>query len=155
MSRSLLVTAFLLLSPLTAFAHSLGAECKVRGQRVEVEAFFSDNTPAQDANVSVFRADKSVVAEGKTDAEGRWTFDLLPTGNYEVVVDAGAGHRTAVALVVRESLGASATSTGPGRGDFTRTPWARIGLGLGMIAVPAIVVYFWLRKSRSRNDSQK
>ena len=146
-----LIAAILLLGPLAAreaSAHALGAECKLRGNRVELEAYFSDNTPAQEARVVVYDKDRAALQNGTTDGEGRWSFSTLAAGDYEVVVDAGAGHRVTLKLVIPDSPAAPIASSGPSRQEFTRTPWLHIAGGLALIGLPSAALYFWLRKSR-------
>jgi len=143
MPRPLLGATILFLASLIIIrpvsAHALGAECKVRADRVEVEAFFSDDTPAPRAAVRVTNSANGLVAEGKTDSDGRWSFGLPAAGRYEVTVDAGDGHRVTRNLVVPAvGSAAPATSDGPSREEFTRTPWAMVALGLALIAAAAI-----------------
>src|SRR5947208_3485638 len=112
-----------LLSPLASagvLAHNLAAECQVRGKQVVLEAFFSDDTPAPNAKVTVRDDHKAVVAEGKTDAGGVWTFPTPPDGRYEIVVDAGDGHRTTLVLTLPV-----AETAGKSRGELTAIPWLR------------------------------
>jgi len=117
-------------------AHALGAECKVRADRIEVEAFFSDDTPAPGAAVAVADSANRVISEGKTDDYGKWSFALPAAGRYEITIDAGDGHRVTRALVVPAA--GSAATDGPSREEFTRTPWAMVALGLAAIAVVAV-----------------
>ncbi|MFL5342072.1 MAG: carboxypeptidase-like regulatory domain-containing protein [Gemmataceae bacterium] len=145
------IAVILLLGPLVAreaSAHALGAECKLHGDRVELEAYFSDNTPAQEAKVVVYDKDRAALQNGTTDGEGRWSFAAPAAGDYEIVVDAGAGHRATVKLIVPATSAAAVSSSGPSRAEFTRTPWLQIVAGVALIAFPATALYFWLRKSR-------
>src|SRR5579871_4585392 len=129
-----------------ATAHALGAECKIRGERVVVEAYFSDNTAAQEALVSVHDEVNRSIAEGKTDSNGRWSFPIPAAGRYEVIVEAGLGHRAAVPLTIearRPSGTVQATTTvseGPTRSDFTRFPWERLAGGILLIVIAAIAL---------------
>jgi nickel transport protein len=158
-----------------ASAHALGAECRLRGDRVEVEAYYDDDTPARDARVTVQDATKKNVAEGRTDDKGFWSFPRPEPGRYRVTVDAGAGHRTTVTITVPSAqpddtaaAGAltgecdcckdsTATgdeqtvvklSEGPGREEFTRPPWLKISLGLVVIAGFALTAWWVLRLRR-------
>jgi hypothetical protein len=100
-TRSLLGVGLLLLAPAAASAHAVGVEAKLRGTRVAVEAYFDDDTPAADATVKVTPFDGgAVVAEGKTDAKGAWSFPVPAAGKYRVTVDAGGGHiaRTTITI---------------------------------------------------------
>jgi nickel transport protein len=124
-------------------AHALGADCRIRDGRVLLEAYFSDDTPARHAKVEVKDVAGNVVAEGKTDDEGRWSFALPSAGTYQVAVDAGMGHRTTIALAISEEQLAA------GRQEFTHIPWLRVGLGLAVIAALAVMLHVWFRRSQA------
>src|SRR5205823_5472905 len=128
--------------------HGLGAQCKLAGNKVEVEAYFDDGTPAADARVYAEDRQKKRVAAGRTDAKGRWSFTRPAAGNYVVIVDAGAGHRTQVAVTIPEAESADddcccceppsrspsiTVSEGPDRDAFTGGLWLKIGVGLSVI----------------------
>ena len=159
-------TAILLSLSLAAFltpqarAHSLGAECKVNGAKVDLEAYYSDDTAARQAKVEVRNSAGEKMAAGTTDDDGRWSFARPGAGRYEVIVDAGAGHRTTVRLeIVDTNPGAPGTeeahasdapaNKGPSRSEFTRIPWLRIFLGFGIIGLLAIACHLWVRRFRT------
>lgn len=137
-------------------AHALGIECKLHADKVVVTAYFSDDTSARDAAVRVEDAQKRPVAEGRTDAHGAWSFARPRTGRYTVIVDAGGGHRAEVKVVVPPAEGLSPAeptspvtiSKGPARGEFTATPWLKIGIGIGTISV--IGFAWWLSRRAAR-----
>ncbi len=162
--------AVVLLSPLLATrpaaAHGLGAECKLRDGRVQVEAYFDDDTVAADARIVVRDAAQNITAEGRTDAKGLWSFAAPAAGLYRVTVDAGAGHRTTVRIRVPAPAEESAATTsaasgecdcckgnnaasptfggpviseGPRRAEFTRFPWLKVVLGLTAIALMGLI----------------
>jgi nickel transport protein len=138
-----------------ARAHALGAECKVVGGRVEVEAYYDDDTPARDAKVSVRDAAQKVIVEGRTDERGCWSFPQPAAGKYEVVVDAGAGHRATVKVTVTGDPPAGppqVVSDGPTREEFTRTPWLKVAIGLAAIAVLAGA--FWLSRQAGKKTRE-
>jgi nickel transport protein len=83
-----------------AAAHAIDAEAKLKDGAVTVEAFYDDNTPAENATVTITDPGGKVIAEGKTDARGVWSFAAPPPGKYNMVVDAGAGHRKTKELVI-------------------------------------------------------
>jgi hypothetical protein len=124
-----------------AFAHALGAECKLTNDTVSIEAYFDDDTSATDAKVVVTDEAGSAVASGRTDKEGRWTFPAPAPGRYRVRVDAGDGHATTVSLrvpgEVKAPTPAATVSEGQTREEFTRTPWVKLGIGLGAIGLMA------------------
>ena len=98
----------LLVAALPVLAHQVGADCTVKDGRVEVEAYYSDDTPVRNARVSVRDAADKVVAEGRTDEKGRFRCRLLPSGLYRVTIDAGPGHTATVRLTVPAGKGAKA-----------------------------------------------
>jgi hypothetical protein len=143
----------MLLGANPAAAHALGAECRLRGNQVEVEAFFDDDTPAQDAKVTVTDAQQQVIAQGRTDGQGRWSFPAPQPGDYLVLVEAGAGHSARVKMTVPsvgDSGGAAIPiSDGPSRREFTSFPLARVGLGLEFIGAGGLAAWFVLRRRRT------
>src|SRR5947199_57600 len=115
-----------------AEAHGLGAQVKISGARVELEAYYDDDTPARLAKVRVMGAAGEPLGEGRTDSEGRWSFATPPAGVYRVTVDAGAGHRKALDLTVPSaatppSAQTTDTTEATERAEFTRTQWSRLG----------------------------
>lgn len=135
-----------------ASAHGLGAECRLRGEHVEVEAYYHDDTPVGNGTVRVFDEQRNPVAEGRTDAEGKWTFPAPQAGRYRVVVDAGAGHRATVRLTVpavhevSDRSNSPLVSEGPSRQEFTAAPWLKLVLGFGAIA--GFGLFLWVTKSK-------
>jgi hypothetical protein len=138
-----------------AHAHALYVECKLKGDTVVVEAFFSDNTPARDARVTVRNSGGGELAAGRTDDAGRWRFPAPAAGKYEVTCDLGDGHRK-VAIVTIPTAAALkpitpppeeiVVSGGPTREELTRFPWLR--LLLGVAAIGGLAVLLWLATRR-------
>jgi hypothetical protein len=138
----------LTLTPTWGFAHALHVDCKVRGGKIEVEAFYDDDTAAAKAKVQVVEADGQVVAHGFTDQAGRWSCPSPAAGKYEVRVDAGAGHRAMATIDVPvpapnptpEESGTNAdTETDPAidgsdvRRSMIGVPWLKVAIGLFVI----------------------
>ena len=133
-----LVLAALCASASPALAHAIGFSCKLLGDLVRVEAYFSDDTPAIAAHVVVRNEQNAIVAEGRTDDRGVWTFARPAAARYDVTVDGGAGHRLTQKLTIPEMTPQpqsqeKAVGEGPPRSEFTRVPWLRLGIGLGII----------------------
>lgn len=147
-----LPTALVLLLawPLFASAHAIGVEAKLQGDRLRIEAYFDDDSPAADAKVALTAADGRTVAEGRTDKDGIWTTTAPEPGKYHVAVDAGGGHqaKTAVTIPPRDGAAPSTALTaeepvvsdGPSRTVFTGPmKWAMAAVGLGVIAAVSLV----------------
>ena len=147
---SLLVLAAFCASAPLALAHAIGFSCKLLGDLVRVEAYFSDDTPAIAAHVVVRNEENAIVAEGRTDDRGVWTFARPAAARYDVTVDGGAGHRLTQKLTIPElapqpEKQEDAVGDGPLRSEFTRIPWQRLAIGLGIIFVLAVG---WLARAR-------
>jgi nickel transport protein len=149
-------------APASAWAHALGAECTLKGDKVHVEAYFEDDTPAQQALVRVLDSAQQEVVKGQTDAKGLWSFDAPAPGRYQVIIDAGAGHRVAQKLTIpRRGAGAASSDTpsapvsdAPSRAAFTSFPWLKVGLGVGTIGAVAVAFLLSRRASSSRSKAK-
>jgi hypothetical protein len=85
-----------------ASAHDLQGRVKLPSDAVIVEAWFSDDTPAQGAKVTIADASGKEVAFGKTDDTGVCRLPKLGAGKYTATVDL-IGHRDAIEFEVAES----------------------------------------------------
>jgi hypothetical protein len=145
--------AWALIAPGSARAHALGAQCVRKGDTVRVEAYFEDDTPAQQALVRVLDSEEQEVVKGHTDAKGLWSFATPASGRYQVIIDAGAGHRVIHKMTIPGSRSAgagentSSISDAPTREQFTSFPWLKVMLGVGTIGVLAAAFMLSRRKS--------
>jgi hypothetical protein len=104
----LAITSAWLLTTAPAFAHKLSLDCRVKDERVRVEAFYDDDTPAQQAKIFVENEGKHIVAEGRTDERGVWSCPLPAPGRYTVRAES-VGHAAKETLVVHEPMKKEAT----------------------------------------------
>ena len=135
-----------------AFGHKLIVDPTPVGERLRVEAYYEDDTPAQSARVTVI-IDGKTVAEGQTDDKGVWTCPKPAPGTYTVrVVDHGhAGKETVVIPDPNASPPVVTADLGPPteeRSEKTRTPWGRLAIGLAVIAGLTLL---WRWRPRARN----
>jgi hypothetical protein len=139
---------FTLAFPSVARAHAVGAEVKLKDGRVVIEVYYDDDTPGAEASVKVTDPSDKLVAEGKTDERGLWSFPAPLPGKYKVVVDAGAGHKSTISVTIPEPAEPKTVqseapaakgetpvtvSEGPSRSEFTGTMryvWAAVGLAV-------------------------
>ncbi|HKB03681.1 MAG TPA: hypothetical protein VKD90_15765 [Gemmataceae bacterium] len=129
--RSPLPLLVLLIGAAPAFAHKLNVEPKVDGDRLRVEVYYDDETPAQDAKITVLFGDEEL-ATGKTDEKGVWTCPAPGPGTYLVRAES-LGHAAKETVVIRDPAADSASPAPESRANRTRTPWRNIALGLGLI----------------------
>jgi nickel transport protein len=167
-SRFVVVATLFFAAPSTVSAHGIGVEARLKGDRVAVEAFFDDDTPAADAEVAVTTENGAVVAEGKADAKGMWSFPAPAPGKYRVTVDAGGGHRakTTITIPARPAAAQSTTpsegaapatdtevvvSDGPTRAEMTG--WQR--WLMAVVGVALIGLFTWGVRLATRRKAQR
>jgi hypothetical protein len=147
MRTPLLVASLLLVGSSPAFAHRLLSTPRIVGDQLRVEAYYSDDTPAQEAKVTVSLGDE-VVAEGRTDEKGVWMGPRPKPGTYTVRVTSTGHAADPETLVVPEEEEVVAVPPPDERERRTRTPWARLVAGLGIIGGLGIA---WLLARRATN----
>ncbi|HVK13982.1 MAG TPA: hypothetical protein VM597_34890 [Gemmataceae bacterium] len=149
MARLPLLVVCLLLAATPAFAHKLIVQAGPKGDRLRIEAYYEDDTPADDAKVALLQGE-TVVAEGKTDDKGVWLCPLPAAGTYEVkVLSVGHVGRTTVEIAGPPPATFEAD---PGvntekRVEDTKTKWDRLGLGVGLIL--GLAIAWWLIRRKS------
>jgi nickel transport protein len=94
--------ALVLISAPQAQAHKVYVFAWVEGDTVHVDAYFSKSKKAQDSPVEVLNDAGEKLLEGKTDAEGRFSFKAPQKTNLHVVVSAGMGHKNEFLLKADE-----------------------------------------------------
>ncbi|QJW96321.1 carboxypeptidase regulatory-like domain-containing protein [Frigoriglobus tundricola] len=134
-----LATAGVPLVPAAARAHDLRAVVTV-ADAVRVDAYFDDDTPAESAEVQVTDAAGNVIASGRTDERGVWTFPRPAPGAYTLAAKS-VGHGTTVAFTVDGSPGAPVAFTGQ---RMSKPVALAIGAGL-LLGISAAS---WFRRRR-------
>jgi hypothetical protein len=122
--------------------HAVAMQVKLTGATVTVEGFYDDDAPTVDALVSVTDAQGATIHEGKTDTSGVWTFPTPAPGTYKIRLNAGDGHVATKTLTITALPSPEPTD----RQAFTRFPWERLAVGLGVIAL--VTVGWWWRRRR-------
>jgi nickel transport protein len=147
MSRLLLCCLIVCLFPLFVSAHAIGVQATRVGDRIKVEAFYDDDTPTEQAKVTVLSQDGQTIASGLTDERGLWYFPVPSSGNYSIRVDAGDGHRATINLnLTLEEI----TTPQESRAEATRWKWERTLIGVAVISVATILLWF----ARGRRHSK-
>ncbi len=115
-----------LLPPIASQAHNLEAEVSVKEIGFTVRAFFEDGTPTRNATAEVIASDGDVLAAGKTDDRGEFSFSNDLKEKIEVVVEDDTGHRetfplspAAIALAIKGEATKMEHSHGEGEHDHT------------------------------------
>ncbi len=87
------VVAMVVFFAQAAMAHKVVVFPYVEGDRVCVEAYFSDGSPAKGAEVRVYSSDGRLLLQGKTSEQGFFSFRPPERGDLKVVLIASMGHR--------------------------------------------------------------
>ena len=82
----------------TAFAHKTDIFAYVKDGTVYTESYFPDGRPVKEGTVTVFASDKKQLLEGKTDAQGLFSFAVPKVDDLTLVLDAGMGHKSQIKL---------------------------------------------------------
>ncbi len=142
-SSLVILTVLVTSAPVTA--HGLGIETSFSDpSTVQIVVFFTDDTPAQKAQVRVFDLDQNEAAAGVTDDNGLWRFRRPAAGVYRIEVNAWGGHRKRTHVTIPES--GAIESDDPTRTEFTRFRWQSLVIGLVIILVLALAARALLRR---------
>lgn len=135
--------AVVALSPGVASAHDLRLVVKLppdSPNELVVVAGFDDDTPAEEAKVTITDAGGAVIAEGKTDERGVLRLPRPGAGKYKATVSA-YGHRDAVEFeIVGEAGGGEYRGWRP-----DKAVGIAVGVG-GLLAASA--AFWWFRRGR-------
>jgi len=162
-NKHLLAALLILVIPAgPAWAHRLKGEYKVLpGQKVRVEGWF-DLTAASAAGaiVQAIRENGTILAEGKLDEKGTFSFAFVGPEPLRIVISAGAGHREVLRVSPDElqagiSAGVRRDAKDPAEPDSAdRSPSVgRLVLkaitGIGAVTAIAIFALAWRRQQSS------
>jgi hypothetical protein len=132
-------------TPAAARAHDLDAKVTFTATEVKVVAAYDDDTPAEEAKVTLSTPEGVEVAKGVLDAKGVWTTPLPPPGRYVVVVR-DAGHRDRKEFTIH----APAPTTAEPAVEVTYERWRidkTLGLAVGLgVLLGATLLYVALRR---------
>jgi len=85
-----------------ASAHRLNVSALAEGKTVVCNGYFARGGAAKHCSIRVFLPDGSLLTEGKTDANGEFTFQAAVRADLHIVLDAGQGHRAEYMLEAAE-----------------------------------------------------
>jgi nickel transport protein len=139
----LVATGAVALSPSRASAHDLRLVVKLPPESPDVliaEGAFDDDTPADEAKVTITDANGEVIAEAKTDERGTCKFTRPAPGKYTAKIVA-FGHRDKIEFEVAEVAGPMVEYRG-WRPDKT------IGLATGVGGLLVVSGSYWWFRGR-------
>ncbi len=84
---------FLNLSAGQGLAHKVNIFAYVEGDTVYTESYFADGKKIANETIEVLDADGTVLLQGRTDAQGLFSFPLRTKEPLTIVIDASMGHK--------------------------------------------------------------
>lgn len=126
----LLAASALLLMSNPLYAHNPCADFSLLPDRqVQIDGWFDPGAaPMKGARVQVFRPGQQLLAEGQMDDNGTFVFRFADAEPLEVIVNAGAGHRTSFIIPsakLDQTAGTEPRPLGSGAEDRSQTAAAR------------------------------
>ncbi len=101
-SLVLLVLAAVVLRPEAAWAHKLNVFAWVEGRRIVGEAYFRGHAPLVGGAVTVFGPSDQQLDQTKTDAQGKFQFEVKQRVDHRLLVDTGDGHAESFIVTAAE-----------------------------------------------------
>ena len=89
--------------PSQSHAHRMLIDCIAEDGTVLADIFFPNGRPAKDVRVEVYNSDEILHTSGRTDAEGRFSFDAKGKTYFRVVAIGELGHKAEQKLSLEET----------------------------------------------------
>lgn len=86
------------LSTTPAWAHKVNLFAYVEGGTVYTESYFVDGKKVEGGTIEVLNSGGTRIVEGKTDAQGQFSFPLGKKETLTIVINAGLGHKNSFVL---------------------------------------------------------
>ncbi len=94
----------LTLGTTAAHAHKVNIFAYVEDGKIFIESYFPDGKPVESGAVEVLDSQKTKVAQGTTDKEGKLALPIPKRDDLTIVINASMGHKTSFELK-RSELG--------------------------------------------------
>lgn len=144
------------LTPLSAGAHGLGIEARLRAGTLHLETYFDDNSPVAHAQVRLLNQENQTLVEAETNAEGLYSLPAPPPGIYRVEIHGVDGHFAKASLTIPETPVSDDTLVSEGLTRAERTgarKWGMAVFGLLVIASGAMLLQWFLQKKKPEAPS--
>lgn len=90
--------ACLLLFAASASAHKVSVFAYADSGKIYTESYFQNGDPVANGRLKVYDSSDNLVAEGETDKQGLFAFEIPKADDFRVVIDAGMGHKSSFIL---------------------------------------------------------
>jgi nickel transport protein len=127
-------------------AHGINVTARVEGDRVFTESYFSNKIKVIDGQIKVFGPNGEQLLEGKTDANGIFSFKIPQETDLKIVLESAMGHRAEYVLQADEIMGKSVRKIRKERSPGFYKVIGGVGIILGLMV---LILYFKSRKRKS------
>jgi hypothetical protein len=122
-----------ILLSLSPLPHNLCAKVDIQGTNLRIEAWFDNETPADNAKVKLI-TNKKTLQEAVTDERGLCSIPAPGAGNYTIEVNAGGGHRTAITFTIEAAV--EEQTVGADKESVFQRRW--LGAVIGLVIILAM-----------------
>ena len=133
-------------------AHGINVTARVEGDRVLTESYFSNKIKVIDGQIKVFGPNGEQLIEGKTDANGIFSFKIPQETDLKIVLESAMGHRAEYVLQADEIKGKSVRKIRKERGPGFHKVIGGVGVIPGLIV---LILYLRNRKKESTASSKR
>jgi len=84
--------------PVNNFAHNVNIFAWVEGKQVHTESYYPDGKMVSGGEIEVYNSKGKLIIKGKTDEQGRFSFEVQKPEEIVIVLNAGMGHRAQITL---------------------------------------------------------
>ena len=90
--------ACLLFFAASASAHKVSVFAYADSEKIYTESYFQNGDPVANGGLKVYDSSDNLVAEGVTDNQGLFSFEIPRADDFRIVIDAGMGHKSSFTL---------------------------------------------------------
>lgn len=87
-----------------SFSHKINIFTYKEGRKIFVEGYFTDGTPAKNSLIQVYNEKGEKIIEGKTNAEGIFSFDIPNCKNIKIFLTGDAGHKISTEMELKKEI---------------------------------------------------
>jgi hypothetical protein len=133
-------------------AHGINVTARVEGDRILTESYFSNKIKVIDGQIKVYDPNGEQLLEGKTDANGIFSFKIPQETDLKIVLESAMGHRAEYVLQADEVMGKSLRKIRKERDPGFHKVIGGVGIILGLMG---LTLYLRSRKRKSTTTQKR
>lgn len=115
--------ALLFIMGASAHAHGVYIFAWVEGDTIHTDSYFNSEEKVKDGVVKVFNSSEDMLLEGKTDANGEFSFKIPGKPPLRIVLETSMGHGSEFLLELDDQTGIEETQVPPEENKEHQRPW--------------------------------